>query len=999
VPAEPEFLGHYRVVRKLGEGGMGEVYLAHDSTLERPVAIKLITGFRTDHDTGRRRLLREAQAAAALDHPNICAVHEIRSEGDRSFIVMQFCDGETLAARLERGPLGADEAAELLGQVADALAFAHRAGLVHRDIKPQNIMISPRGRVKVLDFGLAKVAGLAGQVSDDTPTETVLTFHGSPVGTASYMAPEQIKCEAVDSRADLFAMGVVMYECLTGRRPFEGRSTYEILDAVVTRDPPPPQAVNPAVPAAFGDLCMRLLAKRPDERLQSAEELREHLAALRRGGHHGVAAVIATDRQPARADSGGGRVRPAWTLLAAGAAVLAAVLGVAWLLWWRSTPLPEPSPQARRWHDAGVHALRGGAYQDAMRALRQAVQVDERYVMAWARLAEAQAELDDMRSAPQSLNRMWQLVPDRSRLPAAERLQLEAIAAMVTRRGGEAVRAYQELATLGTGAPHVFVDLGRAWEVVPDYARAQEAYTQALERDPQSAVALLRRATLRGQRGDHASALADFAQAERLYGAASDLEGQSELLLERGELHLDLQQLPQARADAQRAVEIATAARLEHQRVRGALLLARVAVDEGKIGDAERLAREAVDRSAGFESLQTQALVDFGNVFLAQSRYKEAEARFREAVAVGTRFGAERATARAKLALASVLVSVADGRVAEGQALAKEAYAYYDRNNVQTPKRQALQIFIRAADTTGDLDAADRAARELLAMGTASDDRVTIAAAADALGTSLARRGQLPQALEQTERALQLYEEQGSELAATYTRLRRAELLARLGHFADARDQLRLLADALAASKALGEFVSAYLEGVQAKLAFNEGRSREAAAFSCREPAGADDRVWQVDMLLLCAAARAQAGDGAGAERAARPALSLARTLDDRVTLAQALAAGAELAQAAGLHESALAQGREAAAVFDRLQADEPAWRLHVVLARAASAAGRPDEAQRFAEAARAAFERLRQSWPPDAFSSYLTTGVVTAAGGPPRGSESTTTPQRGGGR
>ena len=970
---------------------MGEVYLAHDSTLERPVAIKLITGFRTDQEMGRRRLLREAQAAAALDHPNICAVHEVRSEGDRSFIVMQFCDGETLAARLERGPLGADDTADVLGQVADALAFAHRAGLVHRDIKPHNIMVSPHGRVKFLDFSLVKVAGLAGP-SDNTPTETVLTFQGSPVGTASYMAPEQIRCEPVDARADLFALGVVMYECLTGRRPFEGRSTYEILDAVVTREPPPPHEVNPAVPAAFSDLCLHLLAKRPEDRLQSAAELRDELAALGRGAAATTARSATAHQRTASAAARQPPRRRYWLPLAAGLAV-AAVAAAAWLLLGRSTPLAEPSAQARRWHEAGVHALRGGAYQDAVRALRQAVQVDDRYVMAWARLAEAQAELDDMRSAPQSLNRMWQLVPDRSRLPAAERLQLEAIAAMVTRRGHDAVQAYQKLAALASSAPHVLVDLGRAWEIVPDYGRAEEAYTQALAKDPQSAVAHLRRAVLRGQRGDHAAALADFGQAERLYGAASDLEGQSELLLQRGELRLDLQELAQAGTDARRADEIATAATLDHQRVRAALLLARVAVHEGKIGDAERYAREAVERSAPFESLQTQALVDYGNVFLAQSRYTEAEARFREAVAVGARFGAERATARARMALASVLVSVADGRVAEGQALAQAAYAYYDRNNLIAPKRQALQILVRAADTRGDLDAADHAARELLAMGTAAADRVTIAAAADALGTSLARRGRLPHALEQTERALQLYDEQGSELSATYTRLRRAELLVRLGRLADARDQLRELAAAGAAARELGVAVSPYLEGVQATLALNEGRAADAARAACQDRRQVDDRIWRVDMLLVCAAARARQGDRAGARRASDAALALARPLDDRVTLAQALAASAAIAEASRQPDDALARGREALGVYEPLQADEPAWRLHAVLSRAAGAAGRSDEAQQSAEAARAAFERLRQGWPPDALVSYLTTDAARAAGGPPRERAAATAP------
>ena len=990
VPADPEFFGHYRVVRKLGSGGMGDVYLAHDSTLERPVAIKLIAGSQTDTEGGRRRLLREAQAAAALDHPNICAVHEIRSDGGRSFIVMQFCDGETLAARLHRGPIPPDETTALLMQVADALAFAHRAGLVHRDVKPQNIIISPHGRVKVLDFGLAKLARPEGRPPEDTRTDMQLTLEGSPVGTASYMAPEQIRCAAVDTRADLFAVGVVMYECLTGRRPFEGRSTYEVLDAIVNRRPTPPGEVTPATPPALSDLCLKLLAKDPEDRVQSAEEVRDLLAQQAEGARRDAATGSSANR------SGGpahvvGRPVPlvrTWRAAAAASAAVALIVAGVWLIWSRGTPLPEPADAARRWHDTGVHALRGGAYQDAERALRQAVRVDGGYVMAWARLAEVQAELDDMRTAPQSLNRVWELVPDRSRLPRAQRLQLEAIAALVGRRGVDAVRASEQLVALDPRSGHARMDLGRAWEVVPDFARAEAAYTQAIARDTQSAAAYLRRATLRGHRGDHAAALTDFAEAERLYAAASDLEGQAEVLLQRGEMHVRLQHLGEARAEAQRAMEIASTARLDYQRVRAGLQLARVSVDQGKIAEAERHAREAVERSAPFESLQAQGLVDFGNVFLAQSRYAEAEARFREAVAVSTRFGAERAAARAKLALASVLVSAPDGRVAEGQALAQEARAYYQRHNLQGPKLQALQVLGRAADTTGDLDAADRAFRELLAVGDAARDPVGTAAAHDGLGTSLARRGRLPEALIHTERALQLYEQQGSALAATYTRLRRAELLVRLGRSGDAREQLRVLSTALAGSKELAAAISPYYDGVQAKLALNEGRHSAAARAACSTRASGDDSAWRVDMLLLCATARMQAGDATAATQAAQAALTLARTLEDGVTLAQALATGAVVAAAAGRADAALVQGQEALAAFERLQADEPAWRLELVLSRAAAAAGRADDARRLADAAQAAFARLRETWPAADVSSYLTTASARAVEGPPQHTE-----------
>jgi hypothetical protein len=238
-----------------------------------------------------------------------------------------------------------------------------------------------------------------------------------------------------------------------------------------------------------------------------------------------------------------------------------------------------------------------------------------------------------------------------------------------------------------------------------------------------------------------------------------------------------------------------------------------------------------------------------------------------------------------------------------------------------------------------------------------------------------------------TERALQLYEQQGSALAATYTRLRRAELLVRLGRPRDAREQLRVLATALAGSKDLAAAVSPYYDGVQAKLALNEGR-RSAAARPCSTRASGDDSAWRVDMLLLCATARMQAGDATGATQAAQTALTLARTLEDRVTLAQALATGAAVAAAAGHADAALAQGQEALAAFERLQADEPAWQLELVLSRAAAAAGRADDARRLADAGRAAFARLRGTWPAEDVSSYLTTATARAVESTPQQTE-----------
>src|SRR5437016_9047071 len=197
-------LGRYEIRSKLGEGGMGEVYLAQDTKLDRKVAIKFLPESLVADEQARKRLVREARAAARLDHPNICSIYEVSEEDDRSFIVMQHIEGETLDIRMKRQPFDLPESLSIAMQVAEALAEAHAHGIIHRDIKPANIIITPRGKVKVLDFGLAKI--VSGEVAVDTQAETamLLTHTGMVLGTAPYMSPDQLRAEQLDSRRDIF---------------------------------------------------------------------------------------------------------------------------------------------------------------------------------------------------------------------------------------------------------------------------------------------------------------------------------------------------------------------------------------------------------------------------------------------------------------------------------------------------------------------------------------------------------------------------------------------------------------------------------------------------------------------------------------------------------------------------------------------------------------------------------------------------------------------------
>lgn len=262
-------LGPYRILRQLGAGGMGAVWLAHDTRLGRPVALKTpLAGLGTDTH-GRERLMREARAAAALTHPGIAAVHDVLEADGQVVIVFEFVQGETLQARLRRGSLRADEAVELAAQVAEALDTAHRHGVIHRDLKPANVIITPEGRVKVLDFGVARLV----------PSDTATTVEGATtgtreiVGTPGYAAPEQWVSGRVDERADLFALGVMLFEMVAGKRPFPGGDALALASTMLATDAPRLRSAAPDAPVAVDAIVTHLLRRNPDERPASARQV------------------------------------------------------------------------------------------------------------------------------------------------------------------------------------------------------------------------------------------------------------------------------------------------------------------------------------------------------------------------------------------------------------------------------------------------------------------------------------------------------------------------------------------------------------------------------------------------------------------------------------------------------------------------------------------------------------------------------------------------------
>jgi len=274
-------ISHYRIISKLGEGGMGEVYLGEDTRLGRKVAIKLLPLRSLDDEHARKRLLREAQAAATLDHPNICSIHEIGEESGTSFIVMQYIEGETLAKRMQRKPVELPGAFEIAVQIADALTEAHARGIIHRDIKPHNIMLSARGHAKVLDFGLAKIVEQRSTTDSMAPTQNLLSEPGMMIGTVPYMSPEQVRGEPVDARSDIFSFGVVLYELFGGVQPFVTENPASTISSILTREPPPLSRYSHEVPPELERIVRKALAKDPERRYQTIKDMLIDLRRLK----------------------------------------------------------------------------------------------------------------------------------------------------------------------------------------------------------------------------------------------------------------------------------------------------------------------------------------------------------------------------------------------------------------------------------------------------------------------------------------------------------------------------------------------------------------------------------------------------------------------------------------------------------------------------------------------------------------------------------------------
>lgn len=785
--------GRYEIGRLLGRGGLGEVYLAYDRTLGRDVAIKYVSPDKVADASARRALLREARAAAALDHPYICTVYETGETPDgRGYIVMQYVEGETLSTVLQQGAMSVRDALSLCADIADALGAAHRRGVIHRDLKPGNIIVTPSGRPKLVDFGIAKVT-LERALPADESTLTGGTLDDVLVGTPAYMSPEQVQKLPLDGRSDLFALGLVLFECLTGRRAFKAPTALATFANILQVHPPPPSTMRVGLSDAHDELCRRLLAKDPADRFQSAEEVVGALRVLLPDTSRTRATDIPWLGSPPR------RWNRRVAIASAVVLVVAAIAGGA-AVWNRGSGLP-PVPEASDvWYRRGSDALREGGYHTARKAFQQAIEIFPQHALAYARLAEADAELDDPQAAQASLLRVSSIVPDESRLATPERLRLGAVRAGVLRDVDRSIALYRELTTINDADAGSYVDLGRAQEAAGMRNDARASYEEAIERDKQYAAAYLRLGRVEALESRQKEALAAFAEAERWYKTSSSTEGQAEVALARGSALDGFNDLAAAKRDIEVALDLATAADSTYQQVRAKLALSSVTASEGRFTEAQAIASAAVREAEakGLHAIAAGGLVDLAAALLFAGQRDEAERSLERAIRLAGDRGAKFTVTRAKVQLAEVKRRNKETARA-ARALIDEVLPFVRENRYRRLELQAQLIAARVHESLDELDRGREIATQVLQIAELVNDDGQWASTASTLASISTSLGRYPEALRLRDRAAEIHRRQGDKASLPYDLTNRADLLIRLNRRQEADAMLTEVEQGIAA--------------------------------------------------------------------------------------------------------------------------------------------------------------------------------------------------------
>jgi tetratricopeptide (TPR) repeat protein len=935
-------ISHYRILGQIGEGGMGVVYVAEDTRLGRRVAIKIPHAGK-DESHYRSRFLREARAVSKLTHRNIAAVYDLGETDDgQLYIVMELVSGQTLGDVLAGPGLSVARAVEVIREVADALSEAHSHGIIHRDIKPSNVIISERGEVKVLDFGLAK------QLDEDGTKSRALSEHTRSdvvIGTPLYLSPEQARGAKVDPRSDLFTLGVLLYECISGRPAFSGANVIEIGAQVLHFDPPPPSRFNPRVTAELDRFVKRALAKKPEDRFQNAKEFSDGLARMRARMPDSdstrtrrLAGVESLTRSSALITMAETLRRPRFSPLTLIGAVAALAL-VALVLYFALRPSVHTPPLiAVKFYEQGVEAMREGGYLRATDLLKQAVAADAEYVLAHARLAEALTELDYLDRAKDEML-LATTLPDKGALTREDALYFNAVSATVTRKYPEAVKNYEELVRLKPD-PRRLVDLGRAYVKNDEAPKAVEAFTKAAASDDSYAAAWVNLGTQHARTKTIAAATTAFDHAEKLYVSAGNREGEAEVHYQRGRLLIEQGKKDEARRELQQTLDIARSTGNVYQQVQAMLQFAYIPED---LAQAEAYANDAVKiaQSNNMPNLAARGYIDLGAQYLTRGRYDEADRLLSRGLDFALEYKARRLEAFANINLASVRLG--QNRLDEAVHLAEPARDYYTQNGFRREAALAAQLLARVKGKQGDYEGARAALEEQIRANDSSADARLLGMLHRECGSVLAKQDRFAEAIDHYRQAITIAKELPDNKLLAFSLLNIAGSLWRLGHYEDAAEALKQLAEMVASQNSDKDMLT-FVSLVEADMALSQGHFDDARAkggqvLADMKAAGGRRETTADADLVVCLAETFGGAPARGkplCDAAALLAVQIGDPLfvsNSQLALAEALL---EVGDAAGARTQALA----AEDFFARSGRVESDWRALVIAGKACRLAG-----------------------------------------------------------
>lgn len=978
-------ISHYRVVEKLGEGGMGVVYVAEDTLLGRRVAIKMLTikpG--QDEHHFRNRFLREARAVSALSHPHIATVHDYgETKRGQPYIVMELVKGETLGDLMADGSLTIPHALQIIRQVAEALAEAHRNGVVHRDIKPSNVAIDHRGEVKVLDFGLAKQLNVEPKDATDPERQTLLTSQtqeGVIVGTPLYLSPEQALGAEIDARSDIFAVGSLLYECVSGRAAFDGETRMEICTRVIRDDPLPPSKVNPDVPEAVDRITMKALAKQPTQRYQNASELVADLdTALSASGIASRAVPRITAQSDGNRPTGAlatlsdifRRPRISVGYVAAGVAI---ALLVAFVIWFALRPKPyDPKPEAKRLYDQAVDALRQGAFFKSSKILQQAVVDDGRFALAYARLAEADMELDNSDDAKDQLIRANDLAKDIA-LPEVDTIRLQAITDTVKRDFAAAVNDYQRIVAKVSRNEQAYalVDLGRAYEKNEQWDKAIGSYQQASQLDSHYAAAFLRLGVALQHNQKFADAAAALDQAQNIFRISNEVEGMTEAMFQRGILLVKQGKVADGEAEFQQALQRSQALENTEQRIRILQQLSYTYALAGNVAKSREHSQQAMQLAQAnqMENLTTAGLIEIGNSYMVKGDFPEAEKNFSEALRLAQLYKAKANQARA-------LISLANARQAQGDPdgardYTQRALAFYQQGGYGTQLLYCYFFLARAQEATGEYAQAEKYFQDLLQSAAKVGDTRFVALAHEGLGLTFLHTDRLMEALDHFTAEHEIARTMDTKIILGFAADNSGAALWRLGNYDEANKYLNE-ATTIATGQDAYKYLLADVTWTQADLALSQQKLPEAIDKAQKALALAEsDKAIAVRARATLGVAQALSGNSATGRKACEEAVQAARKVRDPLPLSQALLALAQSSFAAGDNQAAINAAVEAQQRFSAAKQREHEWRACAIAARAADKLGDREKARQLFSQAMNILNALEQTFGAANFQSYV---------------------------